>query len=132
MSKLTDGQINLLKDVYGLGTLRADLRIRMQIEFPDVFPYAIKNQVDAIGELCYGYEVFYNDEFVFVRLPNANSEWSFEAFKWVEQFCNYDTVKVHAYPIHGTQALRAINRAVEANLLEHNANYQVINYSVKP
>jgi hypothetical protein len=130
MSKLTSDQIEVLKQVIPYINPINPLYASLKSEFPDVFPKTIQKYIEEVGATCYGYPVNYNDEYVFVRMPNANSEWSFEAFKWADQFCNYDTVNMHAYPIHGASAARAINRAVEDSLIEHNANYLVISYSL--
>ena len=139
MSKLTEGQFNLIKDLHSLGTLRAiaDLRIRIEREFSEVFPKTIQKYIEEVGATCYGRPVNYNDEYVFVRMPNANSEWTFAAFKWIQLFC--DTVnddadsdlRVSAYPIHGAHAARAINRAVESGIIDSDWQFQVIKYSLQ-
>jgi hypothetical protein len=138
MNKLTEGQFNLVKDLHSLGTLRADLRIRIEREFSEVFPKTIQKYIEEVGATCYGRPVNYNDECVFVSMPNANSEWTFAAFKWIQLFC--DTVnddddnsdlRVAAYPIHGSIAARVINRAKESGIIDSNWEYQVIKYSLK-
>jgi hypothetical protein len=137
MSKLTEGQINLVKDLHSLGTLRADLRIRIEREFPEAFPKTIQKYFEQVSDRCYGYPVNYNDEFVFVRMPNANQEWTFAAFKWTKEFCdavNDDDggeLRVSAYPIHGVGAARAINRAKESGIIDSDWEYQVIKYSLQ-
>jgi hypothetical protein len=140
MSKLTESQIEVLKQVVSyINTSPINsLRDKLKREFPDVFPKTIQKYIEEVGATCWGYPVKYNDEFVFVRMPNANHEWTFAAFKWTKEFC--DTVnddaddsdlRVAAYPIHGVCAARAINRAVESGIIDSDCEYQVIKYSLR-
>jgi len=137
MSKLTESQIEVLKQVVSYINPINPLYASLKSEFPEAFPKTIQKYLEQVSDRCYDRPVNYNDDYVFVRMPNANQEWTFAAFKWIQLFC--DTVndddggeyRVAAYPIHGVGAARAINRAVESGIIDSDWEYQVIKYSLK-
>lgn len=60
---------------------------------------AIQDAVNAIGKTVYNYRVVIDEENdrIFIPLPNANREWSLEAFEYVQRF-----IKAYpqSYPAH--------------------------------
>lgn len=135
MGKLTEGQINLLKELHDLDLLQDDVRIRMKTEFPDAFRKNILNRIKAVGSQCYGYPIEHNESYVFVMLPNTNSDWTLAAYDWVKRFCDSKlSIDIqdfnYPYPIHGSAAKRAIEEAIESTpqILSYAYDYIVISY----
>lgn len=68
---------------------------------PECFPVtktAIELAVEKAGKPSYDMcEVKIEGNLILVKLPNANTEWSFAAFEWVMKFCKENP---QAYPIH--------------------------------
>jgi hypothetical protein len=67
---------------------------------------AIREAVEKIGKSVYNYPVVVDEEKsrVFVPLPNANREWSLEAFEYVQRF-----IKAYpqSYPVHNVDKDKA-------------------------
>lgn len=71
---------------------------KIETKFPDLFKKsAIEIAIELVGSTCYNYPVIHDGMYVKVPLPNANSEWSLNAFEYVKEF-----VKVYpgSYPVH--------------------------------
>jgi hypothetical protein len=68
---------------------------------PECFPVtksAIELAVEKAGNPNYfSCNVKIEDDLILVKLPTANTEWSFEAFKWVMKFCKENP---SSYPVH--------------------------------
>jgi len=132
MSNLTHDQINVLKQVVPYINPADPMYCKLRTEFPEAFSFNIDDYVKEIGAICYGYNVNYNDRYVFIQLPNANSDWTFEAFRVAEKFCKNipDIHSVSMYPVHGNNASRAINEAINRNIISEYSNYLVLSYTI--
>ena len=78
-----------------------DWKRKLEMQFPEVLGTSMQSLINKIGDTVYGYMVYgvpqgNNNGLVFVPLPNANTEWTFEAFDYVKKFC----CQFDAYPDH--------------------------------
>ena len=73
----------------------------IKLSHPNCFPTAktaIELAVEKAGDPNYsGCTAKIEGNHILVKLPNANSDWSFAAFKWVMKFCKENP---SSYPVH--------------------------------
>lgn len=106
---------------------------KLEKQFPEVFTNSIQSLIDVVGkQVFYGYEVYgvergIDDGYVFIPLPNANTEWTFAAFDYVKKFCT----TFNAYPYH-RDTVKLIDEVLYKkypNLREERSNWLVISVS---
>jgi hypothetical protein len=104
MSKMHEVSEKFILDAHRLAC--QDWKRKIEDYFPEVFEVSIVDKIHAC--LCtQNYKVLHKGyinsfkHYILIRLPNANKEWSYEAFDFAKQFCKMNT---DFYPIHGTEA----------------------------
>lgn len=91
-----------VESIIGLHDLACDTwKNIIKENHPNCFPTAktaIELAVEKAGKPNYDMcSVKIQDNLILVKLPNANTEWSFAAFEWVMKFCKENP---QAHPVH--------------------------------
>jgi hypothetical protein len=89
---------------------------KLKKQFPEAFATEVNDCIAEIGSHVYDYNVYgvkggMGGYYILIPLPNANDEWTFEAFDYAKKFCSV----FEAYPVHGNSEKEAISILHESN-----------------
>lgn len=101
---------------------------KLEKKFPEAF-----KATDVIGFLkekiglpnYYSEDMFVYGDYLAIRLPNANTEWTFNVWEYIRKICEIDCGEYQCYPIHGESE----KRITLSSKYDKNENYQVVDIS---
>ena len=98
---------------------------KLEGKFPEVFEEqrVIQFIKKKIGKLEGGYKMFVYGDYLAIRLPNCNTEWTFQVWDYVKKICAIDCGIYECYPVHGPKYEGIIKKAPEWSADD---NYQIV------